>query len=139
MSKKSEKLEAGNWSDIPDPPVITSFSKYAVVYDAGNFYYFGGHDTGVGLPYGTELDSILRLNAATWTWSEVGKLNSIRRGHQVVVVDNTFMVLGGGDIRHNEACTLNNDEFTCEEKTSKLNYYGHTPLVVLVDDDYRNC
>ena len=102
-----------------------------MIFDAGNFYYFGG----VGAT-----TSILRLNAATWTWSNVGSLNSPRLAHGVILVENTFMVIGGGDgTKANEACILNDGGFTCEEKSSSLTQYQHSPLLFVVDDNYGTC
>ena len=51
----------------------------------------------------------------------------------------TFMVIGGGANFNNEACSLNNGKFDCEEKASKLPKYHRTPLLFLVDDNYGNC
>lgn len=113
---------------------IWSYHGYAVVYDAGNFYYFSGE----GIH-----NIILRLNADSWTWSRAGALTKTRRGHAVVKVDNTYMVIGGeghGVAGHPEACLLNDDKFTCEEKSSKyaqqMKEYKWYPSVFLVSDDY---
>ena len=130
----SEKFEDGSWSDIPEPPVGQSLSNYAVIFDAGNFYYFGGFDSGKGLQ-----KSILRLNADSWTWSNVGQLNSIRDGHGVTLIDNTFMVIGGMSSQPNEACFLNDGEFSCEQKSSSLLDYAFTPILFIVSDDYEIC
>ena len=132
MTKKSEKFENGNWTDIEEPPV-RSISYYAVVFHAGNFYYFGGRDN-----TGTHLRSILCLNAASWTWSNVGQLNSGRLAHGVIQVENKFMVLGGDGTKRNEACILSNGYFTCEEKGPSLTWYN-LPLVFLVNGTYGNC
>ena len=60
------------------------------------------------------LSSNLRLNADSWTWSSIGQLNSARANHGVILVQNTFMVVGGfyndGNtftwLQPNEACFL---------------------------------
>ena len=88
-NKRGEKLEEGKWSETHEAPVDTLFIGYAVIFHAGNFYYFGGW-------FDRSLEKwILRLNAATWKWSKVGYLNSARHGHGVILVENTFMVIGG--------------------------------------------
>ena len=134
QNKKGEKFEDGAWSDIQDAPLRTKFSDYAVVYNSGNFYYFGGWDNPrVNMPKG-DISSILCLNSVTWTWSNVGQLNRPRSQHQVILVGNTFMVLGGWYEFANEACILNNGKFTCEEKTTRLIGYVSRPLLFLVDD-----
>ena len=131
-SKKSEIFEDGNWSDFDEPPVGT-LDSYAVVVDAGNFYYFGGYDSGA------TVSSILRLNGATWTWSNAGQLNSARHAHNVIMVDKTVMVIGGGGNQPNEACILTNAEFTCQRLSSSLYEYKYTPLLHLVNDNYGLC
>ena len=129
-NKKAETFEDGVWTDIQDAPVTSYLSDCAVIFYAGNFYYFGG--------YGNE-SGILRLNAATWTWSSVGQLNSGRYGHGAILVDNTFMVIGGGGTKPNEACLFNNGQVTCEEKTSSLYNFYQMPLLFLVSDDFELC
>ena len=136
-NKKAEKFENGTWSVIEDAPVNKRLSYYAVVFDTENFYYFGGYDSS-GVNSGV-ISSILRLSAASWTWSNVGNLNSARDGHGVILVENTFMVIGGSSTKPNEACQLNNGQFTCESKTSSLNDYYFYPLLFLVSDDYKLC
>ena len=131
-NKKAEKLENGSWSVIEDAPVNTRLFGYAVTFDADNFYYFGGYDS-------SNLSSILRLSAASWTWSNIGNLNSARYGHGVILIESTFMVIGGSSTQPNEACQLNNGQFTCETKTSSLDYYFYTPLLFLVSDGYKLC
>ena len=129
-NRKSEKFENDKWIDIEEPPVETIFN-YGVVFHAGNFYYFGGHENYSG----TGFSSILGLNAASWTWSSVGEMNSGRYGLGVIQVENSFMVLGGTGTKQNEVCVLNNERFTCEETNSSLSYY-YLPFVFLVSDNY---
>ena len=130
---KSEKFEDGNWSDIEEPPVSHRFFNYVVIFDGDSFYYFGGFDRR------GNLGLILRLSAATFTWSNIGKLNSPRNGHGVTLTGSTFMVIGGRNIHPNEACTLNNGEFTCEEQSSTLNRYAWTPLLFHVSENFVSC
>ena len=115
-----------------------SFFMYAVIFDAGSFYYFGGciFTSSCSKDVAT---SILRLNAATWRWTSIGQLNSARRGHGVVLVGNAFMIIGGWGNKSNEACLLNDGNFTCEEKNSYLYDYKSTPLLFGVDDSHKLC
>ena len=135
-TKKAEKYEDGNWSDLQEPPVDVSLYSYAVIVYEDNFFYFGGWDTGRGR---SEVSLILCLNAASWAWTNVGQMNSIRYGHGVIQADDTFMVIGGYDTRPNEACSLSNGSFTCEQKSSSLTDYAYMPLLFLVNDSYGNC
>ena len=135
LHTKAEKFENGAWTDVQDIPLETSLNYFAAIYDAGYFYYFGGYDHG---PV-NDINSILRLSEETWTWSNVGQLNRPRRSHAVILVDNTFMVIGGTGSFRNEACVLNNGQFTCEEGDTYLNRYDAYPLAFLVGDDYGQC
>ena len=112
---------------------MAEISRYAVTFHAGNFYYFGGRDNNGAR------DSILRLNASTWTWSNVGKLNSARLGHSVILVENKFMVIGGLGTQPNEACVLNDGQLSCTEQSTSLTNYVFTPLLFLVNNSYGNC
>ena len=132
-NRKSEKFENGEWTDIEEPPVKT-IARYGVVFYTGNFYYFGGHDDTVN-GFINGFSSILGLNAASWTWSRVGEMNSVRYGLGVIQVENSVMVLGGAKMLQNEVCVLNNERFTCEETNSSLSYY-YLPFVFLVSDSY---
>ena len=137
-SKKSEKFENGNWSEIQEPPIDgSSMSRYAPIFHGGSLFYFGGWDGSV------KLTSILRLSVSSWTWSNVGQLKSSRRAHEVILVGNTFTIVGGngnGSItKYNEACLLNNEQFTCTELSSSLTNYFYRPILYLVSDNYQNC
>ena len=114
-SKKSEKFEADNWSDIEEPPLEISYMRwYVAVFYAGNHYYFGG----------TALSSILCLNGSSLSWSNAGQLNSSRNGHGVILVGNTFTIVGGEGTLRNEACLLSNGQFNCTELSTSLTNYS---------------
>ena len=66
-------------------------------------------------------------------------MNSVRYAHGVILVDNTFMVIGGYGNYKNEACHLNNGQFTCEEKTTTLEFYTNNPLLFAVNDTFGLC
>lgn len=132
-SRKSEIFQDDKWTDIQDAP--KTLAGYAVVFSDGYFYYFGG---------GGDLNGagIIRLNAASWTWSDgyIGFMaQTARVNHAVITIGNTFMVLGGHGKKYNEACVMNNDEMTCEKKSSFLQYFYESPAVFLVNDTYGNC
>ena len=133
-TKKSEKLEDGSWTDIEEPPVSNSFSQYAVIFHAGNFYYFGGYDDGHG-----SVNSVLRLNAVVWTWSNFAHLNSARQNHGVILVQNTFMVIGGLESKPNEACFLEDRKLSCTKLHFSLSRNYNNPLLFLVNYSYGNC
>ena len=137
MSNSSEKLEHGSWSEIDEAPVSDGFSDYSVVFYSGNFYYFGGWTGGLR-------NFILGLNAATWSWSKVGHLTSTRAAHGVILIENTFMVIGGGGFggSGHEACLLRNERIECSSpqtstRSEIIGYY--TPVLFLVSEDFGLC
>ena len=105
---------------------------YAVIFHGSSHYYFGGFSDGF-------LDSILRLQSGSWTWSNVGRINQARNGHAVTLVNETFMVVGGFGNYKNEACVLNNDQLNCTQLSSSLFFYAYYPILFSVADNYGNC
>ena len=66
-----------------------SFSDYATIYSDGRFYFFGGStdvQADVSVDSG-DSNRVDYLDSTSWEWSPVGSLNSARRGHSVVIVD----------------------------------------------------
>ena len=135
VTKKSEKFEDGNWTDIQEPPVVGNyFGGYAVISHGGNHFFFGGRTDSI-----KELNSILRLSGSSWTWSNVGQLNSARRAHGAIVFGNTVAVAGGIETKNNELCLLENEQFTCTEHSSSLFDYSWYPILLPVDKTYGKC
>ena len=110
------------------PPIGGQMYDYDVTFYDGNYYYFGGVSS----------SRIICLNGTSWTWSSPGQLNSSRSGHGAISVGNIFMVVGGWSTEKNEACILENEKITCNELSTSLSNY-HTPILFLVDENYRNC
>ena len=135
-SKKSEKLKDDIWSDIEEPPVNgVRMSGYGVVFDGSSHYYFGGYDD----YHGNKLHSILRLQSGSWKWSNVGRINSARGGHAIILVSETFMVVGGSGNHTNEACFLNDGQFNCDKMPSSLYWYNSRPILFSVGETYGSC
>ena len=139
-SKKGEKFQDGTWSDIQEPPidVLTDrdayrLAGYAVIFHGGYHYYFGGLDGN------SESNSILRLSGTSWTWSNVGQLNSAREGHSAILIGNTVTVLGGYGTKRNEACSIDNEQINCTYLSSGLAWYWWYPILHSVDQDYGQC
>ena len=49
------------------------------------------------------------------------------------------MIVGGHETDKNQACNLDNGTFNCFEFASNLTLYAYTPILFLVDDNYKNC
>ena len=129
-----EKFEAGSWSKIQEPQVGEAIFGYATIFYAGNHYYFGGYDHTT-----KRLNSIHRLQESTWTWSNVGQMKTTREAHQVILVGDRFIIIGGIKTKKNEVCLLNNGHFKCTEFSSSLKNYAYYPILHLVSDNYKNC
>ena len=116
----SEILENGTWKDIGKAPTADGFRlhNYAVIYNGGHHYYFGGDG----------YDTILALQENTWNWSNAGKMNSARKYHGVILVGDRFMVIGGSGDK-NEACQLKNGLFNCTEYASNMKDYNKYRVV----------
>ena len=108
-------------------------TSYAVIFHASTHYYFGGISS-----YGA-LDSIFALEENTWTWSKRGSMNSKRYAHGVILLEEKIMVVGGDGKKKNEACVLNNGQFSCTKFTTLLNDYAYYPVLYVLDEDQKNC
>lgn len=103
----------------------------ATIYNDGAFYTFGSFP---------DTDDIARLDAVIYIWSLVGRLNAARRGASAIVIDDSFLVVGGwspdpeGRILQTEKCTGGN--MTCTEQGPGLDRYEYFPLLLAVPDDF---
>ena len=83
--------------------------------------------------------TIARLDAATWTWSNAGQLNTARSHHGAIWSMSKLIVVGGtGDEKPAEFCQLTDNRFNCVEQKSRLQGYLN-PLLFVVSDEYKNC
>ena len=107
--------------------------RYASVFINGNFFIIGGFADW------SDSNTIARLDAATWLWSEAGRLNTARSNHGVIWVNSKLVVVGGAGTRPTEFCQWDNEEFSCTGQKSILVDYQWYPLLFAVSDDYKNC
>ena len=113
---------------------------YASVFINGNFFIIGGWTTPWAGHWGENSNTIARLDAATWSWSKAGQLNTSRRGHGAIWINSKLVVVGGYALtKQTEFCDLANDEFTCTYQQSILEDYAYYPMLFAVSDNYRNC
>ena len=89
------------------------------------------------------MNTIARLDAVNWSWSEAGEINTARHYHRAIWVDSKLIIVGGQrkdlDLMPTEFCNFENNEFTCSEQMSTLDDYVAFPMLFAVSDDYRNC
>ena len=60
------------------------------LYYSNSFYVFGGRGDG------DKLRTIARLNPIDGRWSRAGRLNKPREWHNVIQIDDEFLVIGKG-------------------------------------------
>ena len=76
-------------------------------------------------------------------WTEAGKMNQARYGHNVIHNGVFIMVIGGwsedkgfnGEVQ-TERCSLINGSFSCFSQTPELKDYFSYPELFLVPDDF---
>ena len=108
-------------------------AHYASVFINGNFFIIGGWADG------SYSSTIARLDAATWSWSRAGRLNTARDNHGAIWINSKLVVVGGWGTYPTEFCQWENEEFTCTDQKSTLKDYAYYPLLFAVSDDYKNC
>ena len=102
------------------------------MYLKKSFYIIGGWET-------RSSSEITRLDSTSFTWSSAGHLNYARIGHSVSFVDSKMIVVGGVGNLKTEICELDKSQFICHSQDSSLDKYVYTPLVFIVNDQYKNC
>ena len=89
-------------------------------------------------------DAIMRLDAFTYAWSEVGEINKARLGHNVIEVGGELLVIGGCDIACDpkkqkewatERCKFKNGKMTCKKQKPDLIMYINYPELLTVPDN----
>ena len=109
--------------------------RYAVLYHDRGFYLFGG--TSGSAAYS---DAIVRLDAETGEWSEVGSLAVGRQGHGAIFDGGKFLIVGGykstGGPVKSEVCAFEDSEVICVEQESSLDNYVYYPELFLVASDF---
>ena len=80
------------WTESSEYPFHGYIFYAPIVYHKNAYYVFGGTS---GSRHG--YDRLARMDAQTRTWKELtpGKLSHERWGHAVVVIEESFLVIGG--------------------------------------------
>ena len=105
------------------------------VYYNDAFYVFGGSTSGL-----VELTTIAQLTIATFQWKRVGNIKQSRNGHNVIVIQDSFFVIGGLHKRKMEQCIYNEvtKEMQCvgPKHELELDGYAEYPELFAVESDY---
>lgn len=84
-----------------------------------------------------ELTNIIaRLDGNTYEWDQIGTMENSRKAHNVIFIDNVFLIIGGAGNLMTENCQLFNDAMTCTEQTPMLDNYYACPELFPVESDY---
>ena len=117
------------------PNKATFVHRAAVIHHQNAYFYFGGYTN-----Y-TEYDrTIARLDGKTFRWSKLGQLNQGRNGHNVILLQSYFLVVGGynydiGSVM-SEKCHYSSGKIKCTAQQPGLYYYIDFPELLAVPDNY---
>ena len=112
------------------PINASSFWNPAVVYAYSSYFYFGGYDGS------SDLSTIARLDGSSYKWSQIGRLNEGRGGHNVIYLNNHFLIVGGWGTKNTENCEYKNGRMVCQSQFPSLTKYQTTPELMMVTDDF---
>merc|ERR1719285_447850 len=131
--KTAEKfnLKSNTWTNLGSYPYATNTVYRAPIIYVDAFYVFGGWDQGGQ----GALEAIGRLDSNN-NWSLAGNLNTARRGHGAIYLDNSFLVVGGEGNLQSEKCDLDRGTVSCTSQEPSLNSYYSYPELYLVSNDY---
>ena len=72
-------------------------------------------------------------------WTQVGNLNHRRRGHNVILVEESLLVVGDATEIPNEKCSFENNKIVCVDQELTLeNYFGWPELLLVPDFFCKN-
>ena len=108
----------------------SEFLYYAPIYHENAFFIFGGKH------WPDFFTKIARIDVETRLWSIVGDLRNPRMSHGVILIGNSFMVVGGYANIKSEKCTLENNRMNCVELASGLPGYVNHPYFAPVHSNF---
>ena len=112
---------------------LGSGSEYKLIFVNNAFYVVGGR---IGVIGTTSSNIIGRLDAATKTWSDFGRLVNQRHQHNVIFDGTSLLVVGGEGNFNTEVCTLSSEGVLCSEQEPFLKYYSTYPELFLVSTGF---
>ena len=109
-----------------------------MVLKDNSFYVFGGFD---GNLYPNYAKRISKFDMSTLRWSVLGSLNIGRSGHNVIEVDDQFLVIGGEYDSGNccfvsEKCRFWRGRVICTTQEPTVEYFGFKVELFLVPDNF---
>ena len=81
--------------------------------------------------------SIIAKLDSSFTWSHVGNLNQARGGHNVIIIQDEVLVVGGYRQTYStERCIHRNGQMSCTEQLLELTNYTNYPELLAVPNDF---
>ena len=116
------------WSKLDDSPVGQRYSDFCISAVGAEFYLFGGYAYNLGYQ-----DSTVISRFSSGKWQLVGELTTKRKGHNVIVKDSQFWIVGGQGSFKTEVCSITGDRVSCDEHgDQKLQSYSFYPEMFIV-------
>ena len=104
------------WRSVDPYSYEKHFQNSAAVYFQSGFFFFGGAKSWHSISTQREsLDRIAKLDTKTYKWSAVGKLNTPRADHSVILIDNEVYLFGGSGSFPLEKCSLRGKTVKCTD------------------------
>ena len=111
--------------------------KAPLIYHEKSFFLFGGYSSyEASNPYGYYEERRIGRMDLDGQWTEAGKMNQARHGHNVIYNGVFIMVIGGRSERETERCSIINGSISCFSQTPELKDYYAYPELFLVPDDF---
>ena len=128
-----EKIETKHriWKPLLDYPYADSISQAPILYHVDSFYVFGGYDR----TNNKLVSAIARFTVSSGKWSKPGELTTKRRNHGAILIDGSFIVIGGLNDNPTERCTTG-EKVKCVDQEPLLNNYYSYPELFLVNSNY---
>ena len=127
-------ISKDQWRSIDSYPYdynnASIFWNPAVVYAYSSYFYFGGSATNLSTK------TIARLDGSSYKWSKVGQLNEGRFGHNAILLNDIFLVVGGRYTKKTEKCEYIYDQMVCHSQTPSLTEYAFAPELMIMSDYY---
>lgn len=115
-------LNTQKWQTRAIYPFASKFSVAATLNHEFTFLVFGGYSAGESHP-----SAIARYTPSTDKWEKLGDLHSARTMSAVVLIFDSFLVIGGNhaDGYKTERCTLVENAMSCVYQAPDFGIYSY--------------
>ena len=120
----------------------TFINRAPIIYHEKSFFLFGGKSFDeASAPFGYYAEKRIGRMDLDGQWTEAGRMNQGRYGHNVIYNGVFLMVFGGSSEDYNtelqtERCSVRNGSISCFSQTPDLKNYSFYPELFLVPDNF---